>query len=152
MASAVRRLSPVSIVTTMPSRWSSATAAAEPAFRVSAMAMTAASWPSMAAKTGVLPSAARASAAATERRHVDALGLEEARSPDEDSTTTHGGRDPAAGRRQEVAGGRQGERADLRDLADDGVGQRMLRCPLGGGDQRQEVDPRLGRRRHGRCR
>ena len=105
IASAVRRLSPVSITTCNPRRWSSATAAAEPTFGVSATAMTAAARPSSATKTGVLPSAARASAVAvSEDRPIPASSRKPGRPTSTARPPTTAAIPPPAVARKSVAG------------------------------------------------
>ena len=138
MASAVWRLSPVSITTSSPSRRSSATASAEPGLSVSAIPRTATARPSIATRTGLRPCAARASAASSKRPRIDAGRLEEPGTPDANRRPVHGRIDPLPGRGFEAIDRRELEPALVADVAHERVAEGVLRPELGCGRQRQQ--------------
>ena len=153
IASAVRRLSPVSIATASPSRCSSATASAEPGLeRVGDGDDARRPGRRSRRSTGVLPSAASASAGPTSA----ATSMPRPRGTRAARRGPRGRRPSprCPGRatpRKSVASATR-EPARLGGLAHDRVGERMLGAALGGGDEARGARPRRARRRRGRRR
>ena len=137
-ASAVVRLSPVSMTTRMPSAASALSASGVVALTGSAMAMTPASLPSTARKIAVAPSWRRRSASCGERRGIDVEFGEEFRAAEREPLALDHADDAFAGRRIEAAHRRQFDLA-LGRGRDDRRGQRMLAAALDAGRKAQHL-------------
>ena len=134
MARAVASLSPVSITTSRP-RWrSSATAAAALGFSVSAMANTATGRPSMAANTGVLPSAAKPAAAVRSSAAASSPAPTKSARPTTTRRPLTTALTPWPATDFERRWLNHGQAQLVAHVADDGLGQRVLGALLGGGE------------------